>query len=128
MTRHLWRADARMSFAMAHAASAVDYSCRRRFAGEDLELMAGVLGVPEAQLANELDDRSAADIALEYGVEPAVLVDALLARSMQRIARAIESGRISPEYGLEAFPRAAQRSVSRVHAEPLRDQACTRAR
>jgi len=128
MTRHLWSARARTSFALAHAASAVDHSYRRRFAAEDLELMARVLRIPEAQLANELDDRSAADVALEHGVEPAVLVDALVARSMQRIARAIESGRISPEYGLEAFPRAARRSVSRVHAEPPRDHACTRAR
>ena len=120
MTRGLRSAHARMSFDTGYAVPAVDHSCRRRFAAEDLELVARVLGVPEAQLADELDDRSAADVALDHGVEPAVVVDALLARSMRRIARAIESGRISPDYGLEAFPRLARRSVSRVHAEPLR--------
>jgi hypothetical protein len=120
MTRGLWSADARMTFDRGCAVPAADHSCRRRFAAEDLELVAKALGLPEAQLANELDDRSAADVALDHGVEPAIVVDALVARSMRRIARAIESGRISPEYGLEVFPRLARRSVSRVHAEPRR--------
>lgn len=75
MTRGLWSAHARMSFEAGYAVPGVDCPRRRRLAAEDLELVASVLGLPEAQLANELDDRSAADVALDHGVgnQPSLL-------------------------------------------------------
>ena len=90
-------------------------SPRRRVVSEDVRLVAEVLGMSPSELAAELDGRTPAQLAVAHGVSPRVLVDALLARCLGRISGAVESGCISPEYGLEAFPRLARRTAARVH-------------
>lgn len=90
---------------------------RRRVVSEDARLLAEVLGLSEAELAAERDGRTPAQLAIDHGVAPRVVVDALLARSLGRITSAVETGRIPAEYGLEAFPRLARRAAARVHHE-----------
>jgi hypothetical protein len=82
---------------------------------EDARLVAQLLGISTHELAAELDGRTPAQLAIDHGVSPRVVVDALLARCLGRICCAVESGRISAEYGLEAFPRLARRTATRVH-------------
>jgi len=86
-----------------------------RVVSEDARLVAQILGLSASQLAEELDGRTPAQLAMAHGVSPRIVVDALLARCMGRISCAVESGRISAEYGLEAFPRLARRTAARVH-------------
>jgi hypothetical protein len=85
---------------------------------EDARLVARVLGISSGELAAELDGRTPAQLAIDHGVSPRVVVDALLARCLGRISCAVESGRISAEYGMEAFPRLARRAAARVHHQP----------
>ena len=90
---------------------------QRRVVLEDARLVAHVLGLSTTQLVAELDGRTPAQLAIDHGVSPRVVVDALLARCLGRISSAVESGRISAEYGLEAFPRLARRTAARVHCQ-----------
>jgi hypothetical protein len=92
-------------------------SPHRHVVSEDARLVAQVLGLSTRELASELDGRTPAQLAIAHGVSPRVVVDALLARCLGRISCAVESGRISAEYGLEAFPRLARRAAARVHHE-----------
>jgi hypothetical protein len=78
-------------------------------------LVSQVLGLPAEQLAEELDGKSVADVAAAHGVAPPIVLEALATRSLRRIAEAVEGGRISPEYGLEAFPRLARRAALRLY-------------
>jgi hypothetical protein len=88
---------------------------KHRVVSEDARLIAQLLGMSTGELAAELDGRTPAQLAIDHGVSPRVVVDALLARCLGRISCAVESGRISAEYGLEAFPRLARRAAARVH-------------
>jgi hypothetical protein len=94
-----------------------DQSIKRRVVSEDARLVAHVLGMSATELAAELDGRTPAQLALDHGVSPRLVVDALLARSLGRISGAVEAGRISAEYGMEAFPRLACRTAARVHRQ-----------
>jgi hypothetical protein len=88
---------------------------KHRVVSEDARLMAEILNMSTDELAAELDCRTPAQVAIDRGVSPRVIVDALLVRSLDRISGAVESGRISAEYSLEAFPRLARRAAARVH-------------
>ncbi len=90
-------------------------SARRRVVSEDAHLVAQLLGLSAGELAAEFDGRTPAQLARDHGVSPRIVVDALLARCLGRISCAVEAGRISPEYGMEAFPRLARRAAARVH-------------
>ena len=90
-------------------------SLRRRVVSEDARLVAQILGLSPGELSAELQGRTLAQLAIDHGVSPRVVVDALLARCLGRISCAVESGRISAEYGMEAFPRLARRAAARVH-------------
>ena len=82
---------------------------------EDFELLARVLGMPPLQVGVELAGRSVAELATTHGVPVVVVLEALVARSMRRIIRAFEAGRLPPELALEIVLRVPERAARRVY-------------
>ena len=87
----------------------------RCMVAEDVDLIAQLLGLTPRQLSIELDGQSVARGARAHGVAPPYVLDVLLARCLRRIAAAVDSGRISAESGLDAYPRLANRTAWRVY-------------
>jgi hypothetical protein len=87
----------------------------RGLVSEDLALCARVLCISSTELAAELDGRSIADVAENHRVSPSIVIDALLARSLLRVAASVDAGNLEPEYSLEVFSRLAERAFHRVY-------------
>jgi hypothetical protein len=71
----------------------------------------------ELRTALETDGTTLADVAGEQGVEVDVLVDALVAAQEERIAAAVEDGRITQEQADERLADLEERVTERVNSE-----------
>jgi hypothetical protein len=88
-----------------------------------LETAAGALGLTEAELrtALEPDGTSLADVAQAQGVDVDTLVDALVQAQQDRIAQAVEDGRLTQAEADERLADLEARVTERVTSdEPIR--------
>jgi polyhydroxyalkanoate synthesis regulator phasin len=88
--------------------------------GIDLATAAQALGLTEDELrtALEADDATLADVAEDEGVEVETLVDALVTAAEERIAAAVDDGRLTQDEADERLADLATRITERVN-EPL---------
>ncbi|SOC49673.1 hypothetical protein SAMN05660748_2405 [Blastococcus aggregatus] len=87
--------------------------------GVGLEAAATALGMSEDELrtALEADGTTLADVAEDQGVPVGTLVDALVAGGQERIADAVEDGRITQEQADERLADLEERITERVEQE-----------
>jgi polyhydroxyalkanoate synthesis regulator phasin len=91
-----------------------------RGGGLDLSVAAEALGVTEEELrAAGEDGKTLADVAAEQGVEQGVLVDALVAAAQERLATAVEEGRITQEQADDRAEDLEARIPDRLDDVPL---------
>ncbi|WP_091763515.1 hypothetical protein [Blastococcus aurantiacus] len=90
-----------------------------RGGGFDLSTAATALGMTEDELrtALEADGTTLADLAGERGVEVDALVDALVTAQQERIAAAVEDGRLTQEEAGERLADLEERVAERVNSE-----------
>ena len=90
-----------------------------RGGGFDLSAAATALGMTEDELrtALETDGTTLADVAGEQGVEVDALVDALVTAQQERIAAAVEDGRLTQEQADERLADLEERVTERVDSE-----------
>ena len=90
-----------------------------RGGGFDLSAAATALGMTEDELrtALETDGTTLADVAGDQGVEVDALVDALVTAQQERIAAAVEDGRITQEQADERLADLEERVTERVNSE-----------
>ena len=90
-----------------------------RGGGFDLSAAATALGMTEDELrtALETDGATLADVAGEQGVEVDALVDALVTAQQERIAAAVEDGRLTQEQADERLADLEERVTERVNSE-----------
>lgn len=86
--------------------------------GFDLEAAATALGMSEDELRSALEDgdTTLADVAEEQGVPVGTLVDALVAGGQERVADAVEDGRITQEQADERLADLEERITERVES------------
>jgi len=86
-----------------------------------LETAAEALGMTEDELrtALEPDGTSLADVAEAEGVEVGTLVDALVEAQQERIAQAVEDGRLTQEQADERLADLEERVTERVNSDDL---------
>jgi hypothetical protein len=84
---------------------------------ETLEAAADYLGLTEAELREELEDGTLADIAKERGKTVDGLVEHLVATQTKRIAEAVEAGRITDEQATALADGLRERMRALVDAE-----------
>ncbi len=83
--------------------------------GADLETLTEVLGLSEEELRTALQDgQSLADIAAAEGVDEQEVVDALAAAAEERLAEAVEAGRLTQEEADERSADLAERIAERL--------------
>ena len=89
--------------------------------GPGLAAAADALGMTEAELrtALEADGTTLADVAEEQGVAVGTLVDALVEAQQERIAQAVEDGRITQEEADERLADLEERITERVNSDTL---------
>jgi polyhydroxyalkanoate synthesis regulator phasin len=87
--------------------------------GPDLASAATALGMSEDELrtALETDGTTLADVAEEQGIEVGALVDALVTAGEERIAAAVEDGRLTQEQADERLADLEERITERVNSE-----------
>jgi polyhydroxyalkanoate synthesis regulator phasin len=90
-----------------------------RGGGFDLSAAATALGMTDDELrtALEADGTTLADVAEQQGVEVGALVDALVAAQQERIAAAVEDGRITQEQADQRLADLEERVTERVNSE-----------
>ena len=90
-----------------------------RGGGFDLSTAATALGMTEDELrtALETDGTTLADVAGDQGVEVDALVDALVTAQQERIADAVEDGRLTQEQADERLADLEERVTERVNSE-----------
>jgi polyhydroxyalkanoate synthesis regulator phasin len=90
-----------------------------RGGGFDLSAAATALGMTEDELrtALEVDGTTLADVAGEQDVEVDALVDALVTAQQERIAAAVEDGRLTQEQADERLADLEERVTERVNSE-----------
>jgi polyhydroxyalkanoate synthesis regulator phasin len=86
-----------------------------------LETAAEALGLTEAELrtALEPDGTSLADVAQDQGVDVGTLVDALVQAQQDRIAQAVEDGRLTQAEADERLADLEARVTERVNSDDL---------
>ncbi|MBN1092891.1 hypothetical protein JKP75_10160 [Blastococcus sp. TML/M2B] len=91
-----------------------------RGGGPDLDAAATALGMTQDELraALETEGTTLADVAEEQGVPVGTLVDALVSAAQERIAAAVEDGRITQDQADERLADLEQRITDRVD-DPL---------
>jgi hypothetical protein len=84
-----------------------------------LSTAATALGMTEDELrtALEADGTTLADVAEEKGVDVGTLVDALVSAGQERIAAAVEDGRLTQEEADERLADLEERVTERVNEE-----------
>jgi len=94
-----------------------------RGGGFDLSAAATALGMTEDELrtALETDGTTLADVAGEQDVEVDALVDALVTAQQERIAAAVEDGRLTQEQADERLADLEERVTERVNSETPAD-------
>ena len=87
--------------------------------GPSLSAAATALGMTEDELRTALqtDGTTLADVAGDQGVEVDALVDALVTAQQERIAAAVEDGRITQEQADERLADLEERVTERVNSE-----------
>ncbi|MGY2084919.1 hypothetical protein [Blastococcus sp. SYSU DS0539] len=95
-----------------------------RGGGLDLAAAATVLGMTEDELhtALEADGTTLAQVAEEQGVAVDTLVDALATAQQERIAAAVEDGRLTQEQADERLADLEERVTERVNTEAPADR------
>ena len=90
-----------------------------RGGGLDLSAAATALGMTEDELrtALEADGTTLAEVAEQQGVEVDTLVDALVTAQQERIAAAVEDGRLTQEQADERLADLEDRVTERVNSE-----------
>ena len=84
---------------------------------EVLETAAAYLGMTEAELRDELDDKTLAEIAKEKGKTAAGLVQQLVATQTKRIDEAVADGRLTDEQATELKADLEERMESLVNEQ-----------
>ena len=89
--------------------------------GLDLSAAAGVLGLTEEELRTALEPEGTtlADVAEDHGVAPADLVDALVQAVEERVAEAVEEGRITQAQADERLADVEERVTERIESTDL---------
>jgi hypothetical protein len=83
--------------------------------GEALEAAAAAIGIDEDALREALrDGPTLAEVAEANGVDPQVVVDALVAEANERLDEAVAEGRLSEERATELRAELAERITERV--------------
>ncbi len=87
--------------------------------GPGLSAAATALGMTEDELrtALEAEGTTLAEVAQEQGVEVQSLVDALVSAQQERLAEAVEDGRLTQEQADERFADLEERITERVNSE-----------
>jgi polyhydroxyalkanoate synthesis regulator phasin len=90
--------------------------------GHGLEAAATAIGITEDELTTALRGGSTiAEVAQSKGVEPQVVVDAIVAQMSERIDQAVTDGKIDADQAAEMKEQAAQRATDLVNGElPVR--------
>jgi polyhydroxyalkanoate synthesis regulator phasin len=88
---------------------------------ELLEEAASYLGTTEAELREQLEDKTLAEIAEEQGKTSQGLVNQLVATQTKRIDEAVDAGRIADERATELKEELAERMQALVDGELRRD-------
>ena len=88
---------------------------------ELLEAAASYLGMTEAELREQLDGKTLAEIAEEQGKTSKGLVNQLVATQTKRIDEAVDAGRITEEQATELKEDMAERMQALVDGELRRD-------
>jgi uncharacterized protein YidB (DUF937 family) len=82
-----------------------------------LAVAASYLGITEAELREELEDKTLAEIAREQGKTPAGLVEQLVATQTKRIDEAVADGRITEKQATELKAGLDERMEALVNGE-----------
>ncbi|WP_158544752.1 hypothetical protein [Blastococcus sp. TF02-09] len=100
-------------------AAGIGHGGGHRGGGFDLSAAATALGMTEDELrtALETDGTTLADVAADQGVEVDALVDALVTAQQERIAAAVEDGRLTQEQADERLADLEERVTERVNSE-----------
>jgi hypothetical protein len=87
-----------------------------RFGGYTLDLIANTIGITEPDLVDQLADGSTvAEIATAAGADPQAVIDALVADTQERLAAAVQSGRITQAEADERIEDATERITNFVN-------------
>lgn len=90
----------------------------RHHPGPHLEIAAETIGVEPEELAEALrSGRSMAEVAEANGVDPQVVVDALVADAEEHLARAVENGRLDEDEVAEKLDEITERITDAVNGE-----------
>ena len=85
--------------------------------GEVFGVAAAYLGLTEAELRDELDDKTLAEIAKDEGKSVSGLVDAMVAAAEKSIAGAVEDGKLTEEQAAELKDGLEERMTDLVNGE-----------
>jgi hypothetical protein len=98
-----------------------------RFGGYTLDLIANTIGITAPDLLDQLADGSTvAEIATAAGADPQAVIDALVADTQERLAAAVQSGRITQAEADERIENATERITNFVNGtEPSSDEQST---
>ena len=96
-----------------------------RFGAYALDLVANTIGISAPDLLDQLADGSTvAEIATAAGADPQAVIDALVADTQERLAAAVQSGRITQAEADERLEDATERITNFVNGErPSTDEA-----
>jgi hypothetical protein len=96
-----------------------------RFGADTLDLVANTIGISAPDLLDQLSDGSTvAEIATAAGADPQAVIDALVADTQERLAAAVQSGRITQAEADERIEDATERITNLVNGErPSTDEA-----
>lgn len=92
--------------------------------GCDLDEAAAAIGIDEADLREAIDGGATiADVAEANGVEPAVVIDAMVDAKAERIGEKVAEGRITQEQADDKLAELEARITDRVNGESDAEQA-----
>ena len=84
--------------------------------GQQLSLVADLLGVEPGDVASMLaQGGTLADVATEAGVDPDVIVNAIVATAAERVEQGVENGNLTDEQADEILSQATDRATSFVY-------------
>jgi hypothetical protein len=95
-----------------------------RFGGYALDVIANTIGITAPDLVDQLADGSTvAEVATAAGADPQAVIDALVADAQERLAAAVQSGRITQAEADERIEDATERITNFVNGtDPSPDQ------
>ncbi len=99
----------------------------RAMLGEQIETIAGLLGISREQLREELRGKTLESVARSHGVNPDALANALMSNVRNRVDQAVAEGRLSQERADRTLERSSE-MIQRMmtfqipDSPPLRDR------